>query len=186
MATNLHFGRETTSFSVVWRVLYQLSFNCFMRRNFDILLLMLPNHSHNQSHPHLLILSQFVSRFPDQPNQTATQLPTWKCFQKSFAKVKKSSGDQNRTQKSDPKIDFHNGDPLFLDSNHEILPMNWCKIITNWHLGHGVALSDQKNPRSNYSAPVEGPVLNQPCTPVWLAMMAMVIFKSHSTVSLKP
>ena len=103
---------------------------------------MLPNHSHNQSHPHLLILSQFVSRFPDQPNQTATQLPTWKCFQKSFAKVKKSSGDQNRTQKSGPKIDVHNGEPLFLglqswnsthelvQNNHQLAPWTWsrCQI----------------------------------------------------------
>lgn len=102
---------------------------------------MLPNHSHSQSHPHLLILSKFVSRFPDQPNQTATQLPTWKCFQKSFAKLKKSSGDQNRTQKSDPKMDFHNGEPLFfglqswnsthelVQKKHQLAPWTWCRAV---------------------------------------------------------
>ena len=71
--------------------------------------------------------------------------------------------------------------PWLLENfTHELV--QW--VITRWHLGHGVALSKKSTLQPAPTTLRRRPRL-EPCSPVWLAMMQMmvaVIFKSQQSV----
>ena len=132
MATNLHLKATNWVSTISWEEMLTSCFSCCPNT-----LISLISVASTPSD----FLSHFV-RFADQPNQTATQLPRWKCFQKSFAKViiYYHLADENRM----PALALGKFYPwIGAMGNHQVAPWTWCRAVQKIHAPTG----------SNYSAP---------------------------------